>query len=101
VQAIIPAPTVARLIAGLVVFAAAASSLEAQPVAYAVDPAASHVRIHLNRSKLKFLGHDHEIEAPLAEGSVQVADDDPPRSSVALRLSDAHGRCLAYLTFES
>ncbi len=86
----VPAPTLARALAWLVVFAAAAGSLEAQPEAYAVDPAASHVRIHLGRTGLmKFLGHDHEIEAPLAEGRVDVADDDPTRSRVALRFESA------------
>jgi len=52
----------------------------------AVDPGASRVRIHLGRTGLlKFLGHDHEIDAPLAEGRVAVADRDPARSSVRLR----------------
>jgi len=42
---------------------------------YAVDPAASHVRIHLGRSGLlKFLGHDHETEAPIAGGRVEVLE---------------------------
>jgi len=51
-----------------------------------VDVAASRVRIHLGRSGLlKILGHDHEIEAPLAEGRVEVVGGDPARSSVRLR----------------
>ncbi|HUL78327.1 MAG TPA: YceI family protein [Vicinamibacteria bacterium] len=51
-----------------------------------VDVAVSRVRIHLGRSGLlKILGHDHEIEAPLAEGRVEVVGGDPARSSVRLR----------------
>jgi polyisoprenoid-binding protein YceI len=80
----------ARALAGLLVFAAAAGRLEAQPEAYAVDPAASRVLIHLGRAGLmKFLGHDHELEAPIAEGRVEVRDGDPTRSSVALRFESA------------
>jgi polyisoprenoid-binding protein YceI len=78
-----------RPLAWLLVFAAA-GRLEAQPQAYAVDPAASHVRIRLARAGLvKFLGHDHEIEAPVAEGRVEVVDDDPTRSRVELRFESA------------
>jgi polyisoprenoid-binding protein YceI len=83
-------PRLARLLGWLVAFAAAAARLEAQPEAYAIDPTASHVRIHLGRAGLmKFLGHDHEIEAPVAEGRVEVVDGDPTRSRVALRFESA------------
>jgi polyisoprenoid-binding protein YceI len=59
-------------------------------VTYVVDTAASHVRIHLGRAGLvKFLGHDHDIEAPVAEGRVEVVDDDPARSTVTLRFESA------------
>jgi polyisoprenoid-binding protein YceI len=76
----------ARAFAWLLAFAAAPGRLEAQPEAYVVDPAASRVRIHLGRAGLmKFLGHDHELEAPIAEGRIEVRDGDPTRSSVALR----------------
>jgi polyisoprenoid-binding protein YceI len=51
-----------------------------------IDPAASRVRIHLGRAGLfKFLGHDHEIDAPLAAGRIEIKDGDPARSSVRLR----------------
>ncbi len=57
---------------------------------FAWTPKASHVRIHLGRSGLfQFMGHEHHIEAPVAEGRVQVTDGDPARSSVALRFSAA------------
>jgi polyisoprenoid-binding protein YceI len=53
---------------------------------WAVDPAASRVRVHLGRAGLlRFLGHDHEIDAPIAEGRVEVTEDSPTRSSVRLR----------------
>ena len=35
------------------------------------------------------MGHEHHIEAPVAEGSVEVADGDPARSSVTLRFAAA------------
>jgi polyisoprenoid-binding protein YceI len=80
----------ARPLAWLVVFAAAAGRLEGQPQAYEIDPATSRVRIHLGRAGLmKFLGHQHEIEAPLAEGRIEVVDGDPARSRVALRFESA------------
>jgi polyisoprenoid-binding protein YceI len=86
----VPSGRLALPLAWLVVLAAAASRLEAQPRDYKVDPAASRVRIHLGRAGLmKFLGHDHEIEAPVAEGRVEVVDDDPTRSRVALRFESA------------
>jgi len=76
----IAAVAVAALLAGAV-------SLRADgPESLPVDPAASRVRIHLSRAGLlKFLGHDHEIDAPIAEGRVVVAVGDPARSSVRLR----------------
>ena len=86
-----PTPSrLARALAWLLAFAAAAGRLEAQPEAYAVDPAASRVRIRLGRAGLMgFLGHDHEVEAPIAEGRIEVRDGDPTRSSVALRFESA------------
>ncbi len=58
--------------------------------AYVVDPTQSHVRIHLGRAGLlKCMGHEHHIEAPIAEGRVLVVADDPARSSVVLRFESA------------
>ncbi len=69
---------------------AAASELAAQPQRLGVDPAQSHVRLELGRSGLmKFMGHEHHIEAPLAQGHVEVVEDDPARSSVELRFEAA------------
>jgi polyisoprenoid-binding protein YceI len=57
-----------------------------EPESFAVDAAASRVRVHLGRSGLlKLLGHDHEIDAPVSEGRVVVVEGDPARSSVRLR----------------
>jgi len=74
----------AGVVALLVMLAAAAAGAEDRT--FEVDPSASRVRIHLGRSGLlRFLGHDHEIDAPVAEGRVELADGDPSRSSVWLR----------------
>jgi polyisoprenoid-binding protein YceI len=79
---------VARLLAVALCahFAGAALPAAGGPESLAVDPAASRVRIHLGRAGLlKFLGHDHEIDAPIVDGRVEVVDGDPARSSVRLR----------------
>jgi polyisoprenoid-binding protein YceI len=74
----------------MIVTVPAAARAETEGRSFAVDPATSHVRIHLGRAGLmKFLGHVHHIEAPIAEGRVEVVDDDPARSSVALRFVSA------------
>jgi polyisoprenoid-binding protein YceI len=80
----------ARLVSLALVLSCGCASAWAEPVVFTVDPATSHVRIHLGRSGLlKFMGHEHHIEAPLTGGRVEVADDDPARSSVALRFASA------------
>jgi polyisoprenoid-binding protein YceI len=80
----------ARPLVWLMVFAAAADRLEAQQQTYEMDLATSRVRIHLGRAGLmKFLGHEHAIEAPVAKGHVEVVDGDPARSGVALRFESA------------
>jgi polyisoprenoid-binding protein YceI len=80
------------LLAGLVVSGALAvtEGLGAEPQRLAVDPAKSHVRLELGRAGLmSFMGHEHHIEAPLAEGHVEVVEHDPARSSVRLRFEAA------------
>ncbi|MCM2257340.1 MAG: YceI family protein [Vicinamibacteria bacterium] len=65
--------------------ASALALAAAEPVPYAVDVGASRVRVHLGRAgMLKFLGHDHEIGAPLAAGTVTVVSGDLARSTVRL-----------------
>jgi polyisoprenoid-binding protein YceI len=79
----------------LLALAAAVAPREAQAETYAVDPATSQVRIHLGRTGLlKFLGHDHEIDAPVAEGRVEV-DGDPARARVVLRFTAERLRIVA------
>ena len=81
-----PVTRLARLVAGLLLVASSGTRALAEPVSFAVDPATSHVRIHLGRAGLlKFMGHEHHIEAPVAEGRVLVVEGDPARSSVRLR----------------
>jgi polyisoprenoid-binding protein YceI len=58
-----------------------------EPGLLSIDPGTSRVRIHLARAGfLKFLGHDHEIDAPIAEGRVVPAAGDPAQSSVRIRI---------------
>jgi len=74
---------VSVLAAGLLLGAGAA---RARPESFAVEPEASRIRIELRRSGLlKFLGHDHTIEAPLAEGRVEADLSDLRLSRVWLR----------------
>jgi len=68
----------ARPLAWLALCAAAAGRLGAETEAYAVDATASRVRIHLGRAGLmKFLGHEHAIEAPLSQGSALARSHGP------------------------
>ncbi len=79
-----------RALAALLALAAGAARLEAEPQTYVVDPGRSRVRIHLDRTGLmKFMGHEHQIDAPVTDGRVEVVDDDPTRSTVALRFDSA------------
>jgi polyisoprenoid-binding protein YceI len=56
----------------------------------AIDPARSRVRVHLGRAGLAgFLGHTHQIEAPIRDGRVEIVADDPSRSSVRLAFEAA------------
>jgi polyisoprenoid-binding protein YceI len=69
---------------------ALAPGARAGTAALAVDVGASRLRIHLGRTGLmKFLGHEHHIEAPLAAGRVEIVEDDPGRSSVQLTFEAA------------
>ena len=59
-----------------------------EPEVFVVDPAASRVRIHLGRAGLlKFMGHEHVIDAPIAESRIELDTADPTRSRVDLRWS--------------
>lgn len=80
--------------AGLVALGALAALLPpagaAEPERLKVDASRSHLRLVLERTGLlKFMGHVHNIEAPLAEGELAIAEGDPARSSVRLRFEAA------------
>ena len=78
----------ALVLAALATPAAAAASASETLV---VDLARSHLRLELERTGLmKFLGHEHHIEAPLAEGQLEIVEGDPARSSVRLRFEAGH-----------
>ncbi len=63
---------------------------EAQGEKLVVESARSHLRLELGRTGLmKFLGHEHQIEAPIADGQLDVLEGDPARSSVRLRFESA------------
>jgi len=69
----------------LVLAMGGAAATSAQPQVFVVDQEASHVRIHLGRAGLlKFLGHEHQIDAPLTGGRIEVDTEDPSRSRVDL-----------------
>jgi len=73
-----------------VLLLAQAGPAAAEPEVFVVDPASSRVRIHLGRAGLlSFMGHEHEIDAPIAEGRVEVDPADPARSLVDLRWQTA------------
>ena len=73
-------------VAVLALLLAGSGTALAQPAAFSIDPEASRVRVHLGRAGLlKFMGHEHEIDAPIAEGRLEVDPDDPARSRVDMR----------------
>jgi len=75
-----------RLALAVALLLAGGGLADAEPEAFLVDPEASQVRIHLGRAGLlKFMGHDHTIDAPIAQGQVAVDPADPTRSLVDLR----------------
>ena len=60
--------------------------LAAPPQAYELDAARSQVLVHVDKAGLLALaGHEHEVQAPVAEGRVQVDAESPTASSVELR----------------
>jgi polyisoprenoid-binding protein YceI len=55
------------------------------PVEYVIDTKASRVTIDVGKSGLfAFLGHTHEVVAPVANGAVQLDRENPSRSTVRL-----------------
>lgn len=77
-------------LAALLLLTAGVTRAHSNEAAFVVDPATSRVRLHLGRAGLmQFMGHEHHVEAPLAEGRVLVVEGDPARSSVLLRFEAA------------
>jgi polyisoprenoid-binding protein YceI len=75
-----------------VAFMAFGSALTARaaPRAYAVDPAASAVQVHVGKSGVfGFAGHSHEVVAERLEGTIEADPDDLARSAVALTFEAA------------
>ena len=69
---------------------AAPGLLHAEAQGFEVDAAASQMLIHVGKSGLfKFVGHEHEVAAPVAEGQVSADAQDLGRSSVNLLFKSA------------
>ncbi len=64
--------------------------LASPPQVFELDAARSHVLVHVDKAGLLALaGHEHEVEAPLAEGRAQLDAANPAASSVELRFAAA------------
>jgi polyisoprenoid-binding protein YceI len=60
---------------------------------YTVVPAESRVRIHVGKGGLfSFAGHEHEVDAPLEEGVIDVRAGDPSSSTVRVAFAAARLR---------
>lgn len=78
------------VIGALAVLIGGTTTAAADREVYVVDTTKSRVRVHVDRGGLlSFLGHDHEIEAPLTEGRIDVDPDNPAGSQVDLRWESA------------
>jgi polyisoprenoid-binding protein YceI len=57
----------------------------AEPRRYTVDPGTSRFLVHVGKSGLfGFAGHDHEVVAPVHDGTITIDRDHPESSSVEL-----------------
>jgi polyisoprenoid-binding protein YceI len=62
----------------------------AEPVTYHLDPTKSEARVHVGKAGLfKFAGHEHDVVAPVREGTVVADRSDLTRSSVRLAFDAA------------
>ena len=83
-----------RLGVGLWLFAAAFGATtvgQASLATWRVDPATSHVTIHVGKAGVfSFVaGHTHEVTGPIEAGAVEFDSDDPARSQVQLSIATA------------
>jgi polyisoprenoid-binding protein YceI len=70
-----------------------AASAAAEPRNFTVDPAASRILVQVGKAGLfKFAGHEHEVAAPIASGSVVADVQELGRSSVILSWNSAELR---------
>src|ERR1700690_3228934 len=68
-------------------FAVSSSNAWAEARPYAIDPAASHLVVHVGKTGLfGFAGHEHEIRAPLGGGTLVVDPAHVEASSADLRV---------------
>ena len=75
----------ALLLTTAAAFAAAASAQR-----FAIDPGASHVRIHVGKSGLlSFAGHTHEVAAPVSKGAILLDPDQPGGASVRVEFTSS------------
>jgi polyisoprenoid-binding protein YceI len=81
--------TRAAALAGLAVSLAGPAAAAGRRT-YVVVPERSLMTVHVGRAGLfGFAGHEHEVAAPVARGTVLVDEDDPQRSSVMLEFDAA------------
>jgi polyisoprenoid-binding protein YceI len=79
-----------RCLASAALSVLAASPAAAAPRTYAIDPAASSVRVHVGKSgAFSFAGHTHEVAAPALRGSVIVDEAILGASSVSVEFDAA------------
>jgi polyisoprenoid-binding protein YceI len=86
-----------RWLWGLAVASVLASSTAwAQPHTYTIDPAGSHIVVHVGKTGLfGFAGHEHEIRAPLGRGTLIVDAAHVETSSADLRFDAGTLRVVA------
>src|SRR5690348_10350597 len=79
------------------VLVVATQTTAAQTSAYRVDASKSHATIHVGKSGVfSFMaGHTHEVEGPIAAGSVDVDPVSPDRSRIRLTIATSDLEVLA------
>jgi polyisoprenoid-binding protein YceI len=79
-----------RIAALVLLSSLAAATAWAEPQRYGIDPGSSSVVIHVGKAGLfGFAGHEHEVVAPVREGTVVIDRDHLEASSVELTFDAA------------